>query len=121
MSEVNTVSEVTTIMSFSDVYTFTGIVVITISAIVGIPLWITGRFKTLRDEMFKRLSENKESCVSVRERVSILETKEQAHVQKLNAVEKKVDRVTDLMNEMKLTSLAHHNDILKAIVGKGGS
>lgn len=99
----------------SNAWTFVGVVMFVIGSIISVPLWVNKQFKTQRDEMYKRLSENKANCADVKERVKVLEIKEEASSKKLERVESKVEDIDNTLNEMKLNNKETELKILTAI------
>jgi hypothetical protein len=97
------------------IYTIVGVISIIIGQAVSFVVWINKRLQTQRDEFFKLLSTNKEVCNTIKERVGILEVKEDANIKKLESLEVKVDCIESTLHQMKLEAKETELTLLGAI------
>lgn len=103
-------------------YALLGTITLIVTGIVSIPVWINKKFNLQteemskqKNEMYKVLSANKEACVNNRERVKILEVKQEADSSKLLNVEAKVDGIDEKLNKMQLENKESQLTLLTAI------
>ena len=100
----------------ADAWSVTAIVVLIGSTVVGIPIWISKQLRHQRDEMFKLLSKNKTECRDVKERVGILEVKQEADSKKIDKIDEEVTEISSQLSIMKITQAENHSAILSAIM-----
>ena len=96
-------------------YTVVGIFTLVISQVIIGVVWINKRFQYQRDEFYKLLSKNKETCATVKERVGILEVREDANIKKLDILDSKVGGIEDTLMKMKLDAKETELTLLGAI------